>query len=37
MELRPDFELEDFGDKVTPEVRERDARLRGKLSRQQQT
>jgi hypothetical protein len=31
LELRPVFELDDFGDNVTPEVRERDERLRGQL------
>ncbi|MEZ4864920.1 MAG: YciI family protein [Caldilineaceae bacterium] len=28
LELRPVFEAEDFGDQLTPELRERDARLR---------
>ena len=28
LEIRPVFEMEDFGDAVTPEVAERDARLR---------
>jgi len=28
VELRPIFETEDFGDELTPELRERDARLR---------
>lgn len=28
LELRPVFEMEDFGDAVTPELREQDARLR---------
>ena len=27
LEIRPVFELDDFGDNVTPEVRERDERL----------
>ena len=31
LELRPVFELDDFGDNVTPEVRERDERLRSQL------
>jgi hypothetical protein len=31
LELRPVFELDDFGDNVTPEVRERDERLRSEL------
>ena len=31
LELRPVYELEDFGDAVTPEVREQDARLRSEL------
>ena len=31
LELRPLFELDDFGDNVTPEIREREERLRGEL------
>ena len=31
LELRPVFELDDFGDNVTPEVREREERLRSEL------
>jgi hypothetical protein len=31
LELRPVFELDDFGDNVTPEVRERDERLRAEI------
>jgi hypothetical protein len=31
LEIRPVFELDDFGDSVTPEVRERDERLRSQL------
>jgi hypothetical protein len=31
LELRPVFELDDFGDNVTPEIRERDERLRAEL------
>jgi hypothetical protein len=31
LELRPVFELDDFGDNVTPEVRERDERLRSRI------
>ena len=34
LELRPVFELDDFGDNVTPEVRERDERLRSELEEQ---
>jgi len=34
LELRPVFELDDFGDNVTPEVRERDERLRSRLEEQ---
>jgi hypothetical protein len=34
LEIRPLYELEDFGDEVTPEVRERDARLRAEIERQ---
>jgi hypothetical protein len=33
LELRPLFELDDFGDNATPEVRERDARLRAELEK----
>jgi len=32
IELRPLFEIDDFGENVTPEVRERDERLRVSLS-----
>ena len=35
LELRPVFELDDFGDNVTPEVRERDERLRKEMEEQQ--
>ena len=34
LELRPVFELDDFGDAVTPEVRERDERLRSEIEEQ---
>jgi hypothetical protein len=34
LEIRPVFELDDFGDNVTPEVRERDERLRSELEEQ---
>jgi hypothetical protein len=34
LEIRPLYELEDFGDGVTPEVRARDARLRAEIHRQ---
>jgi hypothetical protein len=34
LELRPVFELDDFGDNVTPEIRERDERLRSELEEQ---
>jgi hypothetical protein len=33
LELRPLYEIEDFGDNVTPEVRERDTRLRAAIER----
>jgi hypothetical protein len=33
LELRPVYEIEDFGENVTPEVRERDARLRDEISK----
>ncbi len=32
LEIRPLFELEDFGENVTPEVRERDERLRAEIA-----
>jgi hypothetical protein len=35
LEIRPVFELDDFGDSVTPEVREQDERLRNELKEQQ--
>jgi len=31
IEIRPVFEVEDFGDAATPEIRERDARLRAQV------
>jgi len=31
IEIRPVFEIEDFGDAATPEVREREARLRAQV------
>lgn len=31
LELRPVFEIEDFGDAVTPEIAEREARLRAEV------
>ena len=31
LEIRPLFEIEDFGDAVTPEIREREARLRAQV------
>ena len=31
VEIRPVFEIEDFGDAATPEVREREARLRAQV------
>ena len=34
IEIRPLFEMEDFGDAITPEIAERDARLRDQLSSQ---
>ena len=34
LEIRQVFELDDFGDNVTPEVRERDERLRSQLEEQ---
>ncbi len=35
LELRPVFEAADFGEAFTPEVQERDARLRAEIARQQ--
>ena len=35
LELRPVFEAEDFGDELTPELRERDDRLRRQIEEQQ--
>jgi hypothetical protein len=34
LELRPVYELDDFGDQVTPEVREREERLRSQIQEQ---
>ena len=34
LELRPVYELDDFGDQVTAEVRERDERLRSQIQEQ---
>jgi hypothetical protein len=34
LELRPVFELDDFGDNVTAEIRERDERLRSQIEEQ---
>lgn len=34
IEIRPLFELEDFGDAVTPELREKDAAMRNEIKRQ---
>jgi hypothetical protein len=33
LEVRPLYEMEDFGDNVTPEIRERDARLRAEIAK----
>ena len=35
LEIRPFFEAEDFGDEFTPELREKEAKLRAELERQQ--
>lgn len=35
IELRPVFETEDFGEELTPELREREDRLREEIARQQ--
>lgn len=37
LELRPIFEMEDFAEVLTPEMREHDARLRAELERQKQS
>jgi hypothetical protein len=36
IEIRPLFEIEDFGDAATPEVREQDARLRAQVEQNKQ-
>ena len=33
IEIRPLFEMEDFGDAATPEIREREARLRAQVAK----
>jgi hypothetical protein len=35
LELRPIFETDDFGDEMTPELREQEERLRAEIERQQ--
>lgn len=35
LEIRPVYEITDFGEALTPEVQERDARLRQEIERQQ--
>lgn len=37
LEIRPIYEVEDFGDAATPEVREQNERLRVELERQRKT
>jgi hypothetical protein len=37
LEIRPFFEMEDFGAELTPELREQEARLREKLEGKQKT
>ena len=37
LELRPLFEIEDFGEAATPEVREQEQRLRAQTERQQRS
>ena len=34
VEIRPFFEMEDFGENATPEIRDRDERLRAKIAAQ---
>jgi len=36
IEIRPLFEIEDFGDAATPEIREREARLRAQVAKDKQ-
>ena len=36
IEIRPVFEVEDFGDAATPEIREREARLRAQVEQSNQ-
>lgn len=36
VELRPIFDMEDFGEEMTPKLREQEDRLRAELERQQQ-
>ena len=35
IEIRPLFEAEDFGEELTPELREQEARLRAKMAEQE--
>ena len=35
LEIRPLYEIEDFGEQATPEVREREERLRAEIEKQQ--
>ena len=37
VEIRPLFEMEDFGDELTPEIREQEERLRSELAAKQAT
>ena len=37
IEIRPLFEMEDFGEEFTPELREQEDRLRSEVERQQGT
>lgn len=37
LEIRPVFDIEDFGEAVTPELREQDARLRAEVEKQQRS
>ena len=36
IEIRQVFDIEDFGDELTPELREKDARMRAETEKQQQ-
>jgi hypothetical protein len=37
IEIRPVFEAEDFGEELTPEIREKEERLRAQIENQQKS